>query len=773
MQLPEVQTRADQVVASLSWLLLLVIVTFIVHASLWPPAVVPATAAATEFSSARAMRTLAGFTERPHPVGSPEHERVRQYLSGQMQALGLDPAVQTHTGVEGTSHRINAARVSNLVGRLKGTDSTRAVMLVAHYDSVDRAPGAGDDGGGVAAILETVRAIKAGPPLRNDVIVLLTNGEELGLLGARAVAVHDPWLQQVGVMFNLEGRGDRGPAQMFETSEGNSNLIREFVKAAPYKTGSSLLYTIYKHLPNDTDYTIFKAAGVAGLNFARVERWESYHTRLDTPENLDQRGLQQEGSNALELTRSFGNLDLNRMQTTGVGDEVYFNIFRTWMVHYPGWLVAPLAGLLTLALAIVLLSAVRRRQISTMNLLGATGVALLLVLATTLAGIAVFLAEHLLFSRRMQMGDTPANTLFFLAILLCGTAVWLALFRFFRKRLGTRSLFAAGCLLAWLLTMLMTFTLPLASYLIFWPLVFATLGLALKFRMGKGNGSMEEATIAWFCAMPTLLLLSPTIYFFFVALFLAPPVAVICGFTLGLGLLLITPLANLLVPSRAPVWMLLLAGATSFAVGGVLSRPSAKHPEPDTLIYRLDANTGKAEWATFDKAVDPWTAKLMTTSPKPGKLIWPGPVDLDGLVTEAPPMALAAPELTLVSSTRQGDVRIVQMQLTSARRASWLHLQLPSAAEVLGATVDSEEAQGWPRQGPADRTSAKLPWALNLYGYNASGVALTLRLKGDRCSATLTDQEYGLPAMVEARPADRMPWYGSDYTVVTRRVALC
>ena len=118
-------------------------------------------------------------------------------------------------------------------------------------------------------------------------------------------------------------------------------------------------------------------------------------------------------------------------------------------------------------------------------------------------------------------------------------------------------------------------------------------------------------------------------------------------------------------------------------------------------------------------------------------------------------------------------MRTVQVQVTSARKASWLRLQLSTEAEVLGAMVDGELVQDWPGQSSARGSSAKQPWAFNLYGYNASGVVLTLRVKGDACSATLTDQKYELPAMVEPRPTDRMAWYGSDYTVVTRRVTLC
>ncbi len=62
---------------------------------------------------------------------------------------------------------------------------------------------------------------------------------------------------------------------------------------------------------------------------------------------------------------------------------------------------------------------------------------------------------------------------------------------------------------------------------------------------------------------------------------------------------------------------------------------------------------------------------------------------------------------------------------------------------------------------------------MDLFGYNATGVSVSLKLKGQACSAMLMDKEYGLPGMVEPRPEDRMAWYGSDYNIVTRQVSIC
>src|SRR6185369_13067723 len=285
-------------VLSAAGIMLVIITAVLVVYQMNPP--LPAVSAPlTEFSGERALKHLTAIAQRPRPSGSSEHTAVANYIQNELTVLGLSPEIQ------------QTQAVTNILGRLKGTSDEKAVLLAAHYDTVPKSPGAADNGSAVAAILETLRALKSRQPLRNDVIALFSDGEEAGLLGAKAFVYQHPWAKDVGVVLNFDARGTSGPVIMFETSDKNGWLIKEFAKAAPHPAANSLAPALYALMPNDTDLTVFKVAGFAGLNFAYIIGLNHYHTPLDNLTNIDHRSLQHQGSTALALTRHFGNLNLN------------------------------------------------------------------------------------------------------------------------------------------------------------------------------------------------------------------------------------------------------------------------------------------------------------------------------------------------------------------------------------------------------------------------------------------------------------------------------
>lgn len=195
------------------------LVTFLSIWSQHPPAPVPATAAPTEFSAERAIQHVAAIARGPRPIGSANHAAARDYIFQQLRALGLEPEIQKTTAINSSEAPLFiAGTIENILARKKGNGG-RAVLLVAHYDSVPTGPGANDDGVGVATLLETARAITASEPLSKDVMFLFTDAEETGLLGARAFLAEHPWAKEFEVALNFEGRGNGGPVIMFETSQ--------------------------------------------------------------------------------------------------------------------------------------------------------------------------------------------------------------------------------------------------------------------------------------------------------------------------------------------------------------------------------------------------------------------------------------------------------------------------------------------------------------------------------------------------------------------------
>jgi len=319
---------------------------------------------AVEFSAQRAMADVRQIAARPHPVGSADHRRVQDYLFGRMAALGLNPVLQPGALSPEAVNRLTqwggdpaAAGNSavNIVGVLPGRDAgAQAVLLMAHYDSAWGSPGAADDGAGVAAVLEAVRAIKARGSADRTLVVLLTDAEELNLDGARIFFSEHPLRDRIGAVVNLEARGGGGRAMMFETGRGNAETIGLFTRAARQADGgatsNALSIFVYENMPNGTDFTIPKNRGICGVNFAFIGRPSQYHSPTATPDNLDQGALQHIGSQALEATDA--HLRAQTLPVAGA-NVVYGDVLGQWFIVHStglGWtLLAITAALLAFA----------------------------------------------------------------------------------------------------------------------------------------------------------------------------------------------------------------------------------------------------------------------------------------------------------------------------------------------------------------------------------------------------------------------------------------
>lgn len=334
-----------------------------------PPA--PHDAGLRDFSAFRAMDTVRAVAAAPHPSGSPADARVREWLAARLRTLGMvvredrftpDPdQVARQIGWGGPTDR--PTTMTNIVAVLPGRDPRLpALALMAHHDSVGGSPGAADDGAGLATIVETVRALAAGPRPRRDLVVILTDGEEIALNGATrffagAPAPADPLRDHIGALINLEARGGGGRATLFQTAANNGAAIALTAHALARPAGTSLAVYLYRLLPNDTDLTEAlpwaERRGVAAWNFAFIGRPQLYHSPRAVPDRLDQGALQDMGDQAIALSRAL--LDAPDLPHAA-RDRVFFDGFGLGLVTLPAW-----SGWVMLALTAGALAVLVRR----------------------------------------------------------------------------------------------------------------------------------------------------------------------------------------------------------------------------------------------------------------------------------------------------------------------------------------------------------------------------------------------------------------------------
>ena len=764
-------TRSDLLprLAAILWILLVSWIAIRVSA---PHGVTPESAPATEFSAERAMRHVREIARAPHPVGSADHARVRDYLLAQLTALSLEPTIQKSVGT--LPEYGVAATVENILARKHGSDPGPAVLLAAHYDSVPAGPGAGDDGAGVAALLEAVRALSSGPVPRHDVIILISDGEELGLLGAAAFVAEHPWKNDVGVVLNFDNRGTRGAVLMYETSEGNLALMRELAAAVPQPRATSLAASIARLLPNSSDFYVFRKAGLAGLNFAFIGAPENYHTPQDTPENLDLRTLQQAGDYALPLARRLADEDLSGFSRSNDADAIFFNLLGNWLVIYPRSWARPL-GFLVLALFLaVAVIGVRRGAVRLSR--GLLAVLLCIINLLVAWRAATWLAAFL--PRFHQAPGRAGPYLFhplYAAALYCFAAaitfaIW-ELVRFHWEEIalaGASVWTAAGLALA--------YRIPEASYLCVWGVVPLLVVLGILFTISAGNPGPRSATqLALICLgiLPAALTVIPLLPSVHLALGIselgAAGLAIVVTLAAWLFAAAIAPAA---AESAAPVGRVsvlsLAAGAAVLALALGTVRYNDRAPRPESMLYVADLDTSKTLWmSSSDQSpvqdgvsrVDPWRRQYLTASPATMNLPVPLPFQRNVMcwAHEAPSLDLPAPTAELLSDAAVAGARQLRILLHARSGAARLTLQV-EAEKILAVSVEgrtmpgrrpsnsspSADARGAPDR-PQDRREV---WTSLYAAPPAEGLELDLSIPpGATAQLTVAALSDGLPTV--------------------------
>lgn len=456
------------------------------------------------FSAARAMKHVEVLAKNPHPIGSAAHDEVRDYLVAQLKLPDVDVQAQDaivtqRSGWSGSAH------VQNVMARLKGRRGPEAVALVAHYDSAERSYGAADDGAGVAALLEIFRVMHSGPQAEHDVIFLITDGEEHGLLGARAFLAEHSWAKDIRMVVNLEARGTRGPAVMFQTSLGNAELIRAYARVVREPRATSLAATVYRMLPNDTDLTEFLKAGYPGYDIAFIEAPWNYHTPMDRLDTLDLRSLQQMGDACCSLAMHWSNAPLEFQSSR---DAVYFNVFANFFVYY-GVIQAKFFALVLAAMVACLGWRMQRRgelrwRSVSLGVVGPlVGLVASLGLLVVVNAAAFKLHVLLVHSRKVSFLFNDGYGAAWLAVTLLVSSL---LFRFLAKRFAWRSLAFGALALAVILCLGMSFMVPEISYLLLWPCLGTCLALLV---LSTRETSWKYAVAVALCVLPALFIFAP------------------------------------------------------------------------------------------------------------------------------------------------------------------------------------------------------------------------------------------------------------------------
>jgi hypothetical protein len=641
-------------------------------------------APAAEFSAARAMTHLRIIASAPRPIGSRGHAAARDYLVAQLTAGGVEHEVQTATvAVENPRDTPVIARVENVVGRIRGTRPSGAILLAAHYDSVPTGPGASDDAHGVAVLLETARALAAHGRLQNDVILLFSDGEEMGLLGARAFVEQHRWYRDVKIALNFEARGTRGPAVLFETGQDSGWAVEQYGRASAAPAGNSLLPRIYEMLPNKTDLTPIRGTGVMGLNFAFFDGFAGYHSENDSVAALDTRSLQHQGNHALATTLALGH---DALTAAPRRDSIFFDVLGERFFAYSTRLV-PLLTLLCAALfAIAFFAAVRRQRITWRGTLRAAvacaAVLVIVPIAMELLARAVGMVHP--DYRYVPAGEPHVVILYRVAFLVMGIALALVVHGAIASK-ANRAERTLGAAFLWLVALVVaTFALPEASYLLTWPLLLLLAPLAVAWWRGREANAAWQFVLLVPAFVAAAFLLVPWINWSFIILTIRGASA-----SLLFVMLLFGFAAATLAPMRKLGMGMLFAGIVLFAAA--LSNPAGTNDDPmmTSLEYVSEGDSGRTSWIAQSEPSDAWRASFFK-----------GNVQTDGFTdfipyndwkvwrTDAPAIRFETPSVDELSDVTANGLRTVTLRVRPSRTAAALRVFFVDAVPLVAASID-------------------------------------------------------------------------------------
>jgi hypothetical protein len=688
-----------------------------------PPAV--ESADSSSFSAIRAMQHIEKIADKSHFMGSPANKEKRDYIIEEFKKLGYNPTIYTGEAQNSWgSNRIFKGKTENILITKPGRKSNKTVVVMGHYDSVMDSPGAADDVHSIASMLEVAALIKD-EVFDNDILFLVTDGEEMGLFGARAYAEnHD--LSSIGVLLNFEARGNSGPSYAFEWSENNYELVKAFKSAVPKPIANSMSFEVYNRMPNGSDFTIFKDQGVAGINHAFIDGFSYYHSPEDKPENINLKSVQHHGDYMYNLVRYFGNADLSFKEES---NATFFNFYAIFVVYPSGWdlLFIIMTGLFTFLL---IGRWMKKKKVKFTRFLGALGGMLMTIIIAYFIGIGLEWLVKTIYPHYFQfyVGQFYNHKSYLLLIVGLSILIQCLFGKKIYQLVGRETYFSA-VLLLWLVFAISVYSVAsTATYLFVWPLI------------------AVSSFLLWMEYFPKLQLKSWAFLTYLI------PGLIVIGFwtivihslflAFSLEMLELTlamlVLVMLLLPAFVPELWKNIKLLTSVGVVIVLiastygcftSTPTSNRPLPAHLDYIVNQNDSMAYWASLDKVLSEGNiAWLENAKLKEINLPW----QVKRWVLEASEKVFNPIEITSDSTNT------TTKKLTVVNNSLQTILYLPGTDRVEGVYFNEEKVYS--------STDDVADFSLTLYGYNYDTVSYRVEsLEGVTPEIRLTHINLGMP----------------------------
>jgi hypothetical protein len=730
-----------------------VLLFFINHFTLKPPVSKPITAPSNEFSGERAFNILSHLLSenKPHPVGSDLNKIVKQRIINELNKLKISSTVQKTWSC---AHNYNnCAFVENIIAIIPGEADTDYIALMSHYDSVPTSPGAGDDGAAVAAMLETARILKSEAPFKQPILLLFTDAEEVGLIGAEAFFGQHELAEQVAIVLDFEGSGTTGVSQVLRTSGANKIFIDAFQRESSDPKGASLINEIFKRMPNDTDFSVVLRAKVPGMDFAFTGERNHYHTPNDNIKNIDHRTIQHHGENMLPLTRWLANNDFS----TAEPNYVYSHFYNTW----GQWSTTYSPYLIILSLFLIIITFIRTES-SVIAVLGGFSASLLITFTTILLSFITF---KLIAYFQGTIVDFPANDLVYRIALfssaLTGGLITALVINKYLKFINA----ILGALIFWVVFSILLYVyMPDAVNVLLIPLLSGSLILVLSTFIPEKYGR--------YVLLLSLLFLIPS------TLGIVLPLESSQGYNLIISTmpflaLFMTIFVPLVHGSRMKLPLLIALAVTIVSMIAAINSSlySENKPQHVNIYYLEDMDSSSAHyWLTSQNPL-PENLKSVIDLSKKTKALAPYIDYQHSNWAEAKVSGYRAPEYTIKSISNNGIGRNVEITLRSPRQANELRLILPASSQLKTIKFGVNEYQAKLIKSGAYKDK----YIIKIMGGFGKEVPLTLMFKSNELvNAYLLDRSTELPEsaseLLKQRSHLISPQHNGDMAILVKKI---